>query len=98
MGGELGLLGSFVVVFLFAGFIWQAARIAKRTTDLFGYYLAFGIIVMLGLQAVVNIGVSIGALPTKGLPLPFISYGGSALIFNLIAVALLLNISRIQDL
>jgi len=98
IGEELGLIGTFTVVILFAAFIWQGARIAKRTTDPFGYYLAFGIIVMLGLQAMVNIGVSIGALPTKGLPLPFISYGGSALIFNLIAVALLLNISRTQDL
>jgi len=53
---------------------------------------------MIGLQAVINIGVSIGAFPTKGLPLPFISYGGSALIFNMMAVALLLNISRTQDL
>ncbi len=52
---------------------------------------------MMGLQAVVNIGVSIGAFPTKGLPLPFISYGGSALIFHMIAVGLLFNISRIQD-
>ena len=98
IGEELGLLGTLAVVFLFAALIWQGARIAKRITDPFGHYLAFGIVVMIGLQAVVNIGVSIGAFPTKGLPLPFISYGGSALIFNLIAVALLLNISRIQDL
>lgn len=98
VGEELGLLGTMAVVILFAAFIWQGARIAKRTTDPFGYYLAFGIIVLIGLQAVVNIGVSIGAFPTKGLPLPFISYGGSALIFNMIAVAMLLNISRIQDL
>ncbi|MCK5259868.1 MAG: putative lipid II flippase FtsW [Candidatus Omnitrophica bacterium] len=98
IGEELGLLGTLAVVVLFAALIWQGARIAKRTVDPFGYYLAFGIVVMIGLQAVVNIGVSIGAFPTKGLPLPFISYGGSSLIFNMIAVALLLNISRIQDL
>jgi len=98
IGEELGLLGTLTAVVLFAAFIWQGARIAKRTTDPFGHYLAFGIVLMLGLQAVVNIGVSIGAFPTKGLPLPFISYGGSALIFNMIAVALLLNISRTQDL
>ena len=98
IGEELGLIGTYVVVVLFAVFIWQGARIAKRTDDPFGHFLAFGIIVLIGLQAVVNIGVSIGAFPTKGLPLPFISYGGSALIFNMIAVALLLNISRTQDL
>lgn len=98
IGEELGLIGTLAVVFLFVALIWQGARIVKRVTDPFGYYLAFGIILMLGLQAVVNIGVSIGALPTKGLPLPFISYGGSALIIHLMAVALLLNISRTQDL
>ncbi len=98
IGEELGLLGTLAIVLLFMLLIWQGARIAKRTTDPFGYYLAFGIVVMIGLQAVINIGVSIGAFPTKGLPLPFVSYGGSALIFNMIAVALLLNISRVQDL
>jgi len=98
VGEELGLLGTLAVVLLFAAFIWQGARITKRISDPFGYYLALGIIVMIGLQAVINIGVSIGAFPTKGLPLPFVSYGGSALIFNMIAVALLLNISRIEDL
>jgi cell division protein FtsW len=54
--------------------------------------------VMLGVQAMVNIGVSIGALPTKGLPMPFISYGGSALIFNMAAVGLILNIAKTQDM
>lgn len=98
VGEELGLMGTLAVVLLFAAFIWQGARIVKRITDPFGYYLAFGVIVMIGLQAVINIGVSIGAFPTKGLPLPFVSYGGSALIFNMIAVSLLLNISRVQDL
>ena len=98
IGEELGLLGTLLVTLLFTGFIWQGARIIKRTTDPFGYYLAIGIMAMIGLQAVVNIGVSIGALPTKGLPLPFVSYGGSALIFNMIAVGLLLNISRMEDL
>ena len=98
VGEEFGLLGTLVVVALFAAFMWQGERIVKRTTDPFGYYLGVGIVTMLGLQAVVNIGVSIGAFPTKGLPLPFISYGGSALIFNLMAVGLLLNISRMQEL
>ncbi len=98
IGEEFGLIGTLAVIILFVLFIWQGARIAKRTVDPFGYYLAIGIISMIGLQAVINIGVSIGALPTKGLPLPFVSYGGSALIFNMMAVGFLLNISRIQDL
>jgi cell division protein FtsW len=98
IGEELGFVGVFIVITLFVIFIWQGARIAKRTADPFGYFLATGIVVMLGMQAVVNVGVSIGALPTKGLPLPFISYGGSALVFNMIAVGLLLNISRVEEL
>ncbi len=98
IGEELGFLGALVVIILFICLIWQGARIAKRVTDPFGYFLSIGIVAMIGLQAVVNIGVSIGALPTKGLPLPFISYGGSALVFNLISMGLLLNISRIHDL
>lgn len=98
IGEELGLAGTMVVIGLYIGLIWQGARIAKRCQDAFGYFLSCGIVSMLGMQAVVNIGVSIGALPTKGLPLPFISYGGSALVFNMLAIGLLLNISRIQDL
>lgn len=98
IGEELGLLGTLTIITLFILFIWQGARIVKRTKDPFGYFLSFGILLMIGMQAVINIGVSIGALPTKGLPLPFISYGGSALVFNMIAVGLLLNISRTEDL
>ena len=98
IGEELGFLGALAVVFLFGVFIWQGTRIIRNTADPFGYFLAAGIMVMLSIQVVVNIGVSIGALPTKGLPLPFISYGGSALIFNMMAVGLLLNISRTQDI
>ncbi len=98
IGEELGLIGTIVTVFLFMALIWQGARITKRTTDPFGYFLALGIVSMIGLQAVVNIGVSIGAFPTKGLPLPFISYGGSALVFHMVSIGLLLNISRIEDL
>jgi cell division protein FtsW len=98
VGEELGLLGSVSVVALFGMLIWFGARIVRYTHDPFGFYLGVGIVTMLGLQAVVNIGVSIGALPTKGLPLPFISYGGSSLMFNMMAVGLLLNISRTEDL
>ena len=96
LGEELGLVGTFIVIGLFMFLIWQGSKIAQKTTDDFGYFLSTGIVAMLGLQAVINIGVSIGALPTKGLPLPFVSYGGSALIANMIAVGLLLNISRFQ--
>ena len=98
IGEEFGLVGTLLVVVLFIYFLLQGLKIAHRSLDSFGYFLSIGILTMIGFQAAVNVGVSIGALPTKGLPLPFISYGGSALIFNMIAVALLLNISRIQDI
>jgi cell division protein FtsW len=97
VGEELGFIGIFVIIVMFGLLIWQGARIAKRANDPFGYYLATGIVAMLGLQTVVNVGVILGAFPTKGLPLPFISYGGSSLIFNMMAIGLLLNISRIED-
>ncbi len=98
IGEETGLLGTLAVILLLIAFIWQGARIVKRTADPFGHFLAAGIVIMMGLQSAVNVGVSIGALPTKGLPLPFISYGGSALIFTMLAVGLLLNISRVEDI
>ncbi len=98
IGEEMGFFGTLSVVVLFGLFIWQGARIAKRTSDPFGYFLSTGIVAMIGLQAVINIGVSIGALPTKGLPLPFVSYGGTALVFHMAMVGLLLNISRTEEL
>ncbi len=94
IGEELGLLGTLAVLSLFFLFSWTCYRLLVRVQDRFGRLLGFGIAAMLTLEALVNIGVACGALPTKGLPLPFISYGGSALIFNLVGVGLLLNISR----
>jgi cell division protein FtsW len=98
IGEELGFLGAMAVVILFGVLIWLGTRILKQTNEPFGYLLVLGILVMISIQVVVNFGVSIGALPTKGLPLPFISYGGSALIFNMAAVGLILNVSRTQDI
>ncbi len=97
IGEELGIVGTLAVIVLFVVFIWLGTRIIRQTHDAFGYFLAIGIIMMLGLQAMVNVGVSIGAFPTKGLPLPFISYGGSALVFHLLSIGILLNISKTQD-
>jgi cell division protein FtsW len=98
IGEELGFLGAISVIILFGMLIWHGTRVIKQTTDAFGYYLCFGILVMISIQVIVNFGVSIGALPTKGLPLPFISYGGSALIFNMAAVGLMLNVAARQDM
>jgi len=93
IGEELGLIGTLGIVILFGLFIWQGLKISVKARDLFGKFLALGITVSIALRAIINIAVSTGAVPTKGLPLPFISYGGTALIFNMVGVALLLNIS-----
>jgi len=94
IGEELGLLGTLSVLSLFFLFSWNCYQILRRVQDRFGRLLGFGIASLITLEALVNIGVACGALPTKGLPLPFVSYGGSALVFNLVGVGLLLNISR----
>jgi cell division protein FtsW len=92
IGEELGLLGTLSVILLFMLFIQQGLKIIKHAGDKFGYFLSLGLVLMVSLKAVINIGVSCGMLPTKGLPLPFISYGGSSFMFDMISVGLLLNI------
>lgn len=94
IGEELGLVGSSLVVLLFLGLIWCGAKIALNSLELFGHLLAIGIISNIAIQAIINIGVVTGSFPTKGLPLPFISFGGSAMVFNLIAIGILLSIHR----
>ena len=94
IGEELGLLGTLGVIVLFIIFIRKALEIAKNAPDKFGYFLSLGLIMMISLKAMVNIGVSCGLLPTKGLPLPFISYVGSSFIFDLVSVGIILNIGR----
>jgi cell division protein FtsW len=94
IGEELGLIGAIVVLFAFLFFLWRGLRIAWKIQDPFGQFLAAGITIMIVLQAMINISVVIGLLPTKGLPLPFISSGGSSLLLNMMAVGILLNISQ----
>src|SRR5580698_4418643 len=91
---ELGLVGSLVIVMLFAVFLWRGTRTALRTQDMFGRLLAVGITSMVVVQAFINISVVLGLMPTKGIPLPFVSYGGSSLLFALASVGVLLNISK----
>jgi cell division protein FtsW len=93
IGEELGLAGVLCVVLGFSVLVWRGLRAAFRARDLFGCYLAFGITAMFGLQALVNMGVVLGSLPTKGLPLPFISYGGTSLVVSLFMAGILGNIS-----
>src|SRR5262245_11956356 len=94
LGEELGLIGATLVVGLFAVLIWRGLRVGLRAPDGFGSYLALGITVMLATQTLVNLGVVTGALPTKGLPLPFVSFGGSALLMTMFSAGVLLNISQ----
>lgn len=94
VGEELGLLGALFVIGLFAVVAVRGFRVAARHPDPFASLLAFGITAVLVLGAVVNIGVVLGLLPTKGLPLPFISYGGSALLATMIEVGVLAALSR----
>ncbi len=97
IGEELGLIGTLAVVILFVLLIQQGIKIIKNAPDKFSYFLSLGLVSMISLKAVINIGVSCGVLPTKGLPLPFISYGGSSLVFDMVSLGLLINIARTGD-
>jgi len=97
IGEELGFLGAASILILFFIFAIQGMRVALKSRDDFGKYMSLGIVSMITLEALIHIGVSIGAMPTKGLPLPFISYGGSSLIFHMIAIGILLNVAKGKD-
>jgi len=94
IGEELGFIGVTCVVLAFAFVVWRGLRAAFRSVDDYGTYLAVGISVFVGAQAFTNLAVAMGMLPTKGLVLPFISYGGSSLLVNCAALGVLLNVSR----
>ncbi len=94
IGEELGFVGAFAIVALFAVLVWRGLRVGLRAPDAFGAYLALGITVLIATQTLVNLGVVTGSLPTKGLPLPFISFGGSSLLVTMLATGVLLNISQ----
>lgn len=94
LGEELGFIGAILVVLLFLLFAWRGFKIAMNAPDNFSSLLAAGVTIMIVFQAAINIGVVSGALPVTGITLPFISYGGTSLLFSLIGVGLLLNVSR----
>jgi cell division protein FtsW len=94
LGEELGLAGTIAVIVLFIVFAYRAIRIAVAAPDRFGFFLATGCTAMIVIQAFVNIGVVTSSWPVTGVPLPFISFGGSSLIVCLIAVALIMNVGR----
>jgi cell division protein FtsW len=94
LGEELGLVGCLLVVLLFATLLWRGIRTALHTHEMFGRFLAVGITSMVVVQAFINISVVLGLMPTKGIPLPLISYGGSSLFITLACVGVLLNVSK----
>ncbi len=94
VGEELGLVGSLLVLAAFAVLIWRGIRSACLAGDRFSFHLAAGVTAMIGTQAMLNMGVVLGLLPTKGMPLPFISYGGSSLIVLLASCGVLLSVGR----
>ncbi|MBV8205114.1 MAG: putative lipid II flippase FtsW [Candidatus Eremiobacteraeota bacterium] len=94
IGEELGFIGAVTVLVLFLAFAYRGIRIAMRADDRFGFYLATGITASIALQALINIGVVTSSWPVTGVPLPFISYGGTSLVITLFSVGLLASVSR----
>jgi cell division protein FtsW len=91
---ELGLIGAACVLAAFGVLFWRGLKAAHGAPDRAGFYLAAGITLLLTMQALINVGVCLGVMPTKGVPLPFLSYGGSSLVVNLFALGMLLNVSQ----
>jgi len=94
IGEELGFVGCTVIIVLFAIFIWRGILIAMRAPDMFGSLVAVGITALIGIQVIINIAVVTSSMPATGMPLPFFSYGGTALFILLCQMGVLLNISR----
>jgi cell division protein FtsW len=97
IGEELGLLGAVAIVLAFSVLLWRGLRAAWGAPDDFGRFLAAGLTLSIVLQAFINMSVTLGLLPTKGIPLPFISAGGSSLVFALVGVGLVANVSQHAD-
>ncbi len=97
IGEELGLIGATTVMACYCVIAWRGLRIASRAEDQFGSQVALGITTMIVVQAFVNMSVVLGLLPTKGIPLPLLSSGGSSLLVSLMGVGVLLNISQHQS-
>lgn len=93
IGEELGFAGAVLIVTLFLAIIYRGIYTSFKSPDLYGSYLSMGLTLLIGVQAIVNLGVAVGLLPTKGLTLPFISMGGSSLLVSMISAGILLNIS-----
>ncbi|HVT43034.1 MAG TPA: putative lipid II flippase FtsW [Thermoanaerobaculia bacterium] len=97
IGEELGFTGAMILLLAFAFLLWRGFRLAWLARDRFAFYAALGFTLMIGLQMLINVSVALCLLPTKGIPLPLVSYGGSSLMASMIAIGLLLNISQQSD-
>jgi cell division protein FtsW len=97
VGEELGLIGATLVIALFLFLFLRGISIANKSGDRFHYYLAYGLTMMISIQALINFAVVTGMVPTKGLPLPFMCYGGSARLVNMAVIGLLLRLSKGDD-
>jgi cell division protein FtsW len=91
---ELGLIGATLVLLCFCVITWRGLRVALRAPDTFGTFLALGLTTMVAVQAFVNMSVVLGLMPTKGIPLPLVSAGGSSMLINLLGMGILLNVSQ----
>jgi len=96
VGEELGLLGVLIILGLYSVILWRGISISKNSRDLFGSFIALGLTAALGLQVSINMGVTMGMLPPKGLALPFLSYGGTSLLMNMACIGILMNIGASQ--
>jgi cell division protein FtsW len=94
IGEELGLLGVLIILGLYILIFWRGIFIARNCKDSFGSFVAIGLTTAIGLQICVNMGVALGLLPTKGLTLPFLSYGGTSLLLNMASIGILMNIGK----
>jgi cell division protein FtsW len=94
IGEELGFFAGMILILIYAFILIRAVQIAKKSNDIFGIMLSLGFGISISIYALINIGVVIGLLPVTGVPLPFISYGGSSFIINILMIAILLNISK----
>lgn len=98
IGEELGFIGGLIIILLFLVIIWRGIRIALGAKDLFGCFLASGIVALIAIQSLIHIGVVTSSLPPTGIPLPFVSAGGTSLMIFMAAIGMLLNISRHTEL
>ncbi len=94
IGEELGLIGALAMIACYVAFFFFGTRMIRRLADPFSKLLAYSLVMLITLQALINLLVAVGLVPTKGLPLPFVSYGGTSLIFNMVAVGILVAIDR----